>query len=240
MSNAITIANSNQPLIPWTAPQINVLRTELFPDLNDTQFALFAQVCRRTGLDPFAKQIYAMILNGRLVIFASIDGLRLCAQRSQRYDGLAARVGVRMQGVSEPTIATATWREFAKDVTKPVGRTWKAMPSIMLAKCAEAQALRKAFPAELSGVYAIEELDLRPDTSTPRISDEQQIALSAKLVEGGFSQEVADAHAAQVPASKFDEAMQRAERRIAEAQAAAATPADDEDVQGELVPEAAA
>jgi predicted RNase H-like nuclease (RuvC/YqgF family) len=33
------------------------------------------------------------------------------------------------------------------------------MPSVMIAKCSEAQALRRAFPADLSGVYSTDEMD---------------------------------------------------------------------------------
>jgi len=135
------------------------------------QVSQFVEYARRTGLDPFAGQIN--LIQGRPA--ASIDGLRVVASRTGEYEGQAptqwcgadavwvdvwladepphaARVGVYRAGFREPLVVVSLFREAAKQ-TKP----WQQMPALMLAKVAEAQALRKAFPAELSGLYSTDE-----------------------------------------------------------------------------------
>lgn len=113
----------------------------------------------------------------------SIDGARLVAQRSGEYAGQtpvyycgadrewtdlwlpedgfpkAAKVGVYRQGFAEPLWATATWDQYVQTVKDGnPNRMWKQMPALMLGKCAEMLALRKAFPMELSGLYSAEEM----------------------------------------------------------------------------------
>lgn len=138
----------------------------------------FLLQCRRTGLDPIGRQIYCICRAGRWQTQVSIDGARLVAERSRGYRGqtpaqwtgdgvvwvdvwlskvppAAARVGVHREGFVEPLVAVATMDQY-----RPLSGAgmWDRMPALMLAKCAEMLALRKAFPHDLSGLYSAEEM----------------------------------------------------------------------------------
>ena len=151
----------------------------------------FLAHCHRTGLDPIARQIYAIERGGKWTITISIDGFRLIAQRSRQYRGqtpiqwtadgrewvdvwledfppAAARVGVYRRDFEEPLVAVARWSSYAVMVPswsngqktgEKLSPMWERMPDLMLGKVAEALALRRAFPQELSGLYSEEELD---------------------------------------------------------------------------------
>lgn len=137
----------------------------------------FLAHCQRTGLDPIARQIYAICRKGRWGIQVSIDGARLIAERSGKYAGqtpvewtadgqtwtdvwlakdapAAARVGVHRADFKEPLYAVANSAAYNAG-----GPMWQKMPALMIGKCAEMLALRKAFPQDLSGLYSTEEMD---------------------------------------------------------------------------------
>lgn len=181
-SNAVATLNSAPQLRAvsdgeFTAEKVALIKKTIMPQASDLELDLFVNYCRTIALDPLAKQVYAIRQkNGTWQFFASIDGLRVTAQRTGEYLGqtapywcsmdatwrdvwladgppAAAKVGVFRRGNTEPTWGVATFRSYGTGK----GGNWTSMPDVMLAKCAEASALRKAFPAELSGVYVREE-----------------------------------------------------------------------------------
>ena len=166
--------------------------------------AVFFHACKRTGLDPFARQIYMIKRDGKQTMQTGIDGLRLVAQRTAERTGetfgyedtqwcgtdgqwrdvwiddappAAARVVVLRNGQRFPGVATyreyvQTYREKQTREVRPT-KTWAEKGALMLAKCAEALALRKAFPQDLSGVYTPDEVrEERRASRAPRVSPE--------------------------------------------------------------------
>jgi phage recombination protein Bet len=160
------------PVAPsFTDEQVGLIKRQLCVGASDDELALFLGQCRRTGLDPFAKQIYLIKRQGKMTVTVGIDGYRLIADRSGLYAGnddpvfdseekptrATVTVYKMVKGVRCAFTATARWAQYYPGDAQ--GFMWKKMPHLMLGKAAEALALRKAFPAELSGVYTDAEMD---------------------------------------------------------------------------------
>ncbi len=226
MSNVVPMQTA-QPIRPrdFSPSQLALIKRTVASDCNTDEFDLFVEVAKRIGLDPFRRQIYAVVYNKdkadkrKMSIITGIDGFRAVAARCGDYRpddqepqfeideqrkgpsnpaGLVKAV-VRAFKLSpdrtwQPVVGVAYWTEFCPmkegaeggfkwietgetwpDTGRPKKRKvplvegeevvqvpsgkWGEMPFVMLAKCAESQALRKGWPEDLSGVYAREEME---------------------------------------------------------------------------------
>lgn len=197
--------------VGYTGAQLALIKRTVAKDTNADEFDLFMAVARMKALDPFSKQISAIVFNKdkpdkrNMSIITTIDGMRAMAARSGRYRpdedeplieysaeaknpttnplGIVKAVvriyiaDTAQAGSWKPVTGVAYWDEFApvKDEwawgeedgqrkRRPTGKqtldgNWPKMGRVMICKCAEAQALRKAFPEDLSGLYEGSELD---------------------------------------------------------------------------------
>lgn len=157
----------------WDDAKRQLLANTIAKGATRDELELFIQVCKHTGLDPFAKQVYFIKRRDVGSIQIGIDGYRLIAERSGKYGGqlgpmwlddngrwldywiekappAAARVGVVRKDWAAPVWAVARYESYRQQTP-----LWQQMPEVMLAKCAEGLAMRKAFPIELAGYQQV-------------------------------------------------------------------------------------
>lgn len=194
MSTAIAVQQAESALTPrqYTQEQIKLIKDSYAKGASDAELRLFVEIAQRKGLDIFQRQIHMVKRwDGKLKrevmdVQTGIDGYRLIAERTGRYEGqvgpfwcgkdgqwvdvwlqpeppAAAKVGIYRTGCREPFWGVALYSEYVQLAKGDGGNyhpnaMWRKMAANQLAKCAEALGLRKAFPGDLAGIYTSEEM----------------------------------------------------------------------------------
>ncbi len=187
------LANKEEFALDFSNEKLAFLKKHYAPDATDIEFEHFIGVCRARGLNPEAKQIYFIKFknkNGGYDVshVASIDAYRLIAHRTGVYlgcsepqfdyrgkDSLPYSCSVTVKKIVGSQIAEFTSKVFIEEQQSFSARQtmWNKAPRRMLIKCAEAQALRMAFPQDLSGLYIQEEM---PTEDSIRVSSDEEPA----------------------------------------------------------------
>jgi phage recombination protein Bet len=200
-ARAIEVVRAARAL-EFAPEQRQMIRDMYAKGSTDDEFAMLMAIAQARGLNPITKQIHFVkrwdSRNNRSVwsAQASIDGLRATAERTGLYAGqdepeyierdgaiVACKVRVyRKDWGSRPAVGVAYWSEYVqigKD-GKPTD-FWRRMPHVMIAKCAEALGIRKAFPEDCGGLYTPEEM---AQADNPTTLDAQVVETTPALPSG--------------------------------------------------------
>lgn len=168
----------------FTATQRQLIRDTFANGASDAEFEVLLEVARARRLNPLLRQIHFVQRwdseKHRMVwsTQVSIDGLRAIAERTGLYQGQdepefvdnpdgtikLCKVRVWRRDWPRPAVGVAYWNEYVQTIRdKQTGKSrptamWARMPHVMLAKCSEALALRKAFPEDMAGLYTVDEM----------------------------------------------------------------------------------
>jgi phage recombination protein Bet len=178
----------------FTPEQVSLIKSQIAKDATNDELKLFLYQCQRTGLDPLTRQIYFVKRGGRMTIQTSIDGFRVIAERSGMYAGqdepvfsytesgelLKCSLTVYKFGPAGQRYAAATGVAFYKEYYPNPMNLQKSLAHTMISKVAEALALRKAFPQDLSGLYTTEEMQ---QADKPAPTQEMKEELIASLID---------------------------------------------------------
>lgn len=176
--------------------------------VTDQEVLLFAKLCQYQGLNPFLREAYLVKYGSSPAqTITSKAALEKRAARCKDYRGFEAGIIIRrpdgtieqrpgtfyaedeqlvggwakvyVDGYVVPVEATATLREYS------TGKAlWASKPATMIRKVAKVCALREAFPDDMQGMYAAEELDDAPEPPAVEIPAEAPPQDFAAIMEG--------------------------------------------------------
>lgn len=179
---------------------VQTLKDTVAKGATDSEFRMFIEVCKSTGLNPFLKEIWCAVpmkngqrSYGQVLIMAARDGYLRVANENPMFDGIETRVErdektkipikavctVWRKDRAHPTIAEAYFSEYYKPGYGDKPGIWDTYKSAMIGKVAEVLALKRSF--SINGVVTEEEigqLETAEETKTraEKIADAQAVA----------------------------------------------------------------
>ena len=189
-----------EALVKKEEDRVALARRTVAKSLNDSEFDLYVYDCQRRGIHPLDKLIIPTIRtdkqgNRTYTPITTVDYLRSRADSTGLYAGnddpvfdseekpqkATVTVYKMVAGQRVAFTATARWSQYyPSEPNKQF--MWNRMPHLMLGKCAEGLAIRKAFPQELAGLYTKEEMD-QAGTEAPTLPTPETIEANSDLFE---------------------------------------------------------
>ncbi len=156
--------------IIFTHKHLELIKNQIAPTATPEEYDLFIMMARRTRLDPLLKQLYFIKYGTQVSYVTSIDSYRIIAHRTGTFVGVDEPIFTYdSKGLLTHCMVTVyklinneryAFSAKVKFSEYNTGKNqWQSKPETMIAKVAEAHALRKAFPQDLSGVYTLDEME---------------------------------------------------------------------------------
>lgn len=211
----------NNDLDVWECEtRLKDIRTIYGKDLNDGEFKTFVEVGRRTGMNPFLREIWCVKYDGKAAsIFLGRDGYRKNAQAHPNYDyhqvhsvhandlfeiadgEIMHRYSFKDRGALLGAYCVVKRKSSSKVMyvyvdIKEYNTTksqWGQRPITMIKKVAEAQALKMAFQELFSGTHDESEQDFIEGSFTEaKVTTAQEVNASLGLIESHTAYDEAD------------------------------------------------
>lgn len=207
------------------AEMVKTLKETVCKGATDSQFRMFIEVCRSTGLNPFLREVWFVPSVG---IMAGRDGYLRVANDHPQFDGMETRVTRDEKNVPIKAICTV-WR---KDRNHPItceayyseykksGNVWSQYPSAMISKVSEVLALKRSFA--INGVVTEEEIGTG-EPAQQRGSKEAAAAVAQAKIAGTMPLRAPDPPSE--PETPFDDMVPVLEESIRQADERNAEPA---------------